>query len=123
MKKSVHITDASLQYMQARADEINYSAAINAAFEQLAHLARAEMPDLSAAEFAEVCNVYAGSDMTRVVLPLNLAADILTHYGATIPSQIPAEAASLVERLAHMTQAQQFALADAVRVFWASADA
>lgn len=118
MKKSIHITNDSVAYMAARADEINYSAAINAAFEQLAHLARAEMPEIGDAEFSELCNVYAGSELSRIMLPLNLAYDLLTHYGATVPTQMPAETAALVERLARLTQAEQFAIIDAVRVFW-----
>lgn len=120
MKKSIHLTNDSVAYMAARAPEgdINFSASINAAFEQLAHLARAEMPILDDAEFAELCNVYAGSDLSRIALPLNLAYDLLTHYGATVPTQMPAETAALVERLARLTQAEQFAIIDAVRVFW-----
>lgn len=118
MKKSIHLTNKSVAYMAARSDEINFSSAVNAAFEQLAHLARAEMPEMTEAEFAELCNVYAGSDLTRFALPLNMAADLLMHYGATIPSQLPPETGALVEKLAHMGQAQQFAALDAVRVFW-----
>lgn len=120
MKKSIHLTHQSVAYMAARAQEgeINYSASINAAFEQLAHIARAEMPILDDAEFGELCNVYAGSDLSRIILPINIAADLLTHYGATVPSQLPKETAALVERLARLTQAEQFAIIDAVRVFW-----
>lgn len=119
MKKSIHLNSESVAYIAARADEINYSAAINAAFQQLAHLARAEMPTLDDSDFSEICNVYAGSDLSRIPLPLNIAVDLLTHYGATVPSQLPAEKELLVERLAHMTQVQQFALIDKVRIFWA----
>lgn len=120
MKKSTHLTKESVAYMAARAQEgeINYSASINAAFEQLEHIARAEMPTLDDAEFAELCNVYAGSNLSRIALPLNIAADLLMHYGATVPTQMPAETAALVERLARLTQAEQFAIIDAVRIFW-----
>lgn len=120
MKKSIHLTHESVAYMAARAEEINYSAAINAAFEQLEHLARVEMPNLDDADFSEICNVYAGSDLSRIPLPLNIAADLLTHYGATVPSQLPAETAALVDRLAHMNQVQQFSIVDKVRIFWAN---
>lgn len=120
MKKSIHLTNQSVAYMAARAPEgeVNFSASINAAFEQLEHIARAEMPTLDDAEFAELCNVYAGSDLNRIALPLNIAADLLMHYGAAVPSQLPKETAALVERLARLTQAEKFAIIDAVRVFW-----
>lgn len=120
MKKSIHITRASEAYLAARAPEgvINFSAAVNAAFEQLAYLASAECPGLTKEEWAELYNVYAGSDLSCLALPLNLAADLLTHYGVTVPSQLDSAVAAFVERLARMSQAEQFAIIDAVRVFW-----
>lgn len=125
MKKSVHLTADSVAYMEARSYEgdVNFSAAINAAFEQLAYLARSENPTLNEQDFAAVCNVYAGSDLSRIALPLNVARDLLDHYGATIPEQLPEDVRGLVTTLARMSQAQQFALVDAVRVFWCKADA
>lgn len=125
MKKSVHLTEASEKYLVTRAPVggVNYSAGINGAIEQLSHIARVECPSLGKDEWVELYNVYAGSDLSRFALPLNLAADLLTHYGATVPSQLDDEVAALVERLARMTQAQQFAIIDAVRVFWAGSDA
>lgn len=125
MKKSVHLTESSVGYIEDRAcgGEMNFSAAINAAFEQLAYLAQVENPALDDQDFAAVCNVYAGSDLSRIALPLNIARDLLDHYGATIPEQLPADVHGLVTTLARMTQAQQFALLDAVRVFWCKEDA
>ena len=102
---------------------MNFSAAINAAFEQLAYLAQVENPALDDQDFAAVCNVYAGSDLSRIALPLNMARDLLDHYGATIPEQLPEDVRDLVTTLARMTQAQQFALLDTVRVFWCKEDA
>lgn len=102
---------------------MNFSAAINAAFELLAYLAQVENPALDDQDFAAVCNVYAGSDLSRIALPLNMARDLLDHYGATIPEQLPADVHGLVTTLARMTQAQQFALLDAVRVFGCKEDA
>ncbi len=125
MKKSVHLTAGSMAYMEARSygGEMNFSAAINAAFEQLAYLAQVENPALDDQDFAAVCNVYAGSDLSRIALPLNMARDLLDHYGATIPEQLPEDVRDLVTTLARMTQAQQFALLDTVRVFWCKEDA
>ena len=124
MKKSVHLTAGSVAYMEARCygGETNFSAAVNAAFEQLAYLARVENPSIEAQDFASVCNLYAGSDLSRIALPLNMARDLLDHYGATIPEQLPEDVRDLVTTLARMTQAQQFALLDAVRVFLCKED-
>lgn len=117
-KKSIHLSGAAEQYIAdrtAQAEKPNLSAHINNAFEQLAHLTRAEKPELSKSEWVELYNVYAGSDLTRLVMPFYLADDLRTHYG-TLPQDLTA----LYDKLAEMTQAQQFAVLDAVRVYWAS---
>ena len=117
-KKSIHLSGAAEQYIadrSAQAEKPNLSAHINNAFEQLAHLASAEKPELSKSEWVELYNVYAGSDLTRLVMPFDLADDLRTHYG-TLPQDLTA----LYDKLAEMTQAQQFAVLDAVRVYWAS---
>ena len=119
-KKSVHISQTAEIYISNRilqGESKNYSAHINNAFEQLAHLTRAEKPELSKSEWVELYNVYAGSDLTRLVMPFDLADDLRTHYG-TLPQDLTA----LYDKLAGMTQAQQFAVLDAVRVYWASGE-
>lgn len=117
-KKSIHLSGAAEQYIAdrtAQAEKPNLSAHINNAFEQLAHLTRAEKPELSKSEWVELYNVYAGSDLTRLVMPFDLADDLRTHYGT-----LPQDLTELYDKLAEMTQAQQFAVLDAVRVYWAS---
>lgn len=117
-KTAVHLSKGALQYVTDRTpqgEQKGLSAHINNAFEQLAHLARAEKPELSQAEWIELYNVYAGSDLTRLTLPFDLADDLRTHYG-TLPQDLTA----LYDKLSGMTQAQQFAVIDAVRLFWAS---
>ncbi|THA04373.1 hypothetical protein [Rodentibacter pneumotropicus] len=124
-KKSIHLTALTAQYIIDRTQQgerANYSAHINSAFSQLAHIAQAEKPTLTSDEWIELYNVYAGSDLTKLSLPLNLASDLLTHYGATVPKQLNITAAVLADKLVDMTQAQQFAIIDAVRVFWASGE-
>lgn len=119
-KKSVHISQTAEIYISDRTlqgENKNYSAHINNAFEQLAHLTRAEKPELSKSEWIELCNVYAGSDLTKLVMPFDLADDLRTHYG-TLPQDLTA----LCNKLSEMTQAQQFAVLDAVRVYWASGE-
>ena len=119
-KKTVHISQNAEIYISDRTlqgGSKNYSAHVNNAFEQLAHLAQAEKPTLSKSEWIELYNVYAGSDLTRLIMPFDLANDLRTHYG-TLPQNLTA----LYEKLLEMTQAQQFAVLDAVRVYWASGE-
>lgn len=119
-KKSIHLSGAAEQYIAdrtAQAEKPNLSAHINNAFEQLAHLARVEKPELSKSEWIELYNIYAGSDLTRLVMPFDLADDLRTHYGA-----LAQDLTALYNKLAGMTQAQQFAVLDAVRVYWASGE-
>ena len=119
-KTAVHLSKTALQYVTDRTpqgEQKGLSAHINNAFEQLAHLTRAEKPELSKSEWVELYNVYAGSDLTRLVMPFDVADDLRTHYG-TLPQDLTA----LYNKLAGMTQAQQFAVLDAVRVYWASGE-
>ena len=117
-KKSIHISEKAELYITDRTlqgENKNYSAHINNALEQLAHLARAERPTLPESEWIALYNVYAGSDLTRLAIPFDLADDLRAHYG-TLPQDLTA----LHDKLSRMTQAQQFAVIDAVRLFWAS---
>ena len=117
-KTAVNLSKNALQYITDRTqqgEQKGLSAHINNAFAQLAHLAHAEKPELSKSEWIELYNVYAGSDLTRLVMPFDLADDLRTHYG-TLPQDLTA----LYDKLSGMTQAQQFAVLDAVRIYWAS---
>ena len=119
-KTAVHLSKTTLQYVTDRTpqgEQKGLSAHINNAFEQLAHLARVEKPKLSKSEWVELYNIYAGSDLTRLAMPFDLADDLRTHYG-TLPQDLTA----LYDKLSEMTQAQQFAVLDAVRVYWASGE-
>lgn len=119
-KTAVHISDKTWQYITDRTQQgkqKGLSSYINNAFDQLAHLAREEKPELSKSEWVELYNVYAGSDLARLVMPFDLADDLRTHYG-TLPQDLTA----LCNKLSEMTQAQQFAVLDAVRVYWASGE-
>lgn len=123
-RKSIHLTEKTEKHIISRhtgTDKTpNWSGSINAAFDMLAHLAAAEKPNLSAAEWAELYNVYSGSDFKKTPLPLNLAADLLKHHGATLPRELPQCCLKLVETLADLTQAQQYAAIDNVRRFLSS---
>ena len=117
-KTAVHLSKTALQYVTDRTQQgaqKGLSAHINNAFEQLAHLALAEKPELSKSEWVELYNVYAGSDLTRLAMPFDLADDLRTHYGT-----LPQDLIAFYDKLEGMTQVQQFAVLDAVRLFWAS---
>ena len=119
-KTAVHLSKTALQYVTDRTpqgEQKGLSAHINNAFEQLAHLAQAEKPKLSKSDWIELYNVYAGSDLTRLVMPFDLGGCLRTHYG-TLPQDLTA----LYDKLSEMTQAQQFAVLDAVRLYWASGE-
>lgn len=116
-KKSIHISQNTEIYITDRTlqgENKNYSAHVNNAFEQLAHLAKAEKPTLSKSEWDELYNVYAGSDLTRLALPFDLANDLQAHY-TTLPQGLN----ELHNKLITMTQAQQFAVIDCIRKYWA----
>lgn len=113
-KTAVHLSDNTWQYITDRTpqgEQKGLSAHINNAFEQLAYLAKSEKPELSQAEWVELYNVYASSDLTRLAMPFDLGGDLCAHYG---------DFTALYEKLLEMTQAQQFAVLDAARVYWAS---
>lgn len=117
-KKSIHISEKAELYITDRTlqgENKNYSAHINNALEQLAHLSKSEKPLLENQEWVELYNVYAGSDLTRLALPFDVAADLREHYGS-----LSQGLTALHDKLSIMTQAQQFAVIDAVRLFWAS---
>ena len=122
-RKSIYFNEFSENFVAertAQGETANYSANVNAAFEMLDHLAKSEKPILSDENWIEMYNIYAGSDLTRRLLPLNLAKDLLDYYGATLPRDLPDNCILLVEQLADMTQAQQYSILDAVRIYWAS---
>lgn len=122
-RKSIYFNDKSENFVKNRTvDDANYSAYVNFSFEVIEHLSKSEKPLLSDEDWVEIFNVYAGSDLTRYALPFNLAKDLLDHYGATLPRDLPDNCVKLVERLADMTQAEQFSVFDNVRVFWANVD-
>ena len=117
MKRSIHLSESSEAYIAARAKKPVVSAEINAAFTMLQHLARENMPDLTAIEWAEILDTYRSKDLTKIPLPLNIAGDILAHYGVIVPSQLLPQILGLPEKLVAFSQAQQFAILDAVRIY------
>lgn len=122
-KKSVHLTTQTEQFITDRTmqgESPNYSAHINAAFNQLTHLLQEQQIGITNDEWIELYNLYAGSDLTKIALPINIASDLLVHYGVTVPKQLSEHCQILIDKLVLMTQAQQLAVIDKVRLYWAS---
>lgn len=120
-KRSVQLNEQTETYINQRNttdDKPNISSHLNQAIAQLNYLSRTERPELTIQEWRELYNVYAGSDMTMIALPIDLANDVLVHYGANVPQQT--DCSELVLKLREMTQIQQYALIDAVRIYWAN---
>lgn len=123
MRKSVHLTKTTEDYIATRIQgDINFSGIINNAFALLAHIAKSEQPKLSDGVMAELCNVYKGSDLTKITIPLSLARDLMCYYGAILPRDLPNHLIPMLEQLADLSQVEQFAILDAVRVLLAKAD-
>lgn len=123
-RKSIHLVERSEQFIADRTqgETPNYSGFINSQLALLDHLAKAEKPNLSNEDWIELYNVYAGRDLTRIATPINVARDLMDHHGATSTSQLPENCKPLVELLVNLTQAHQYAIVDAVRVYWASGE-
>jgi len=117
MKRSIHLSESSEAYLASRARNPVVSAEINGALAMLQHLARENLPELSEAEWAEIVAVYRDRDLTKIPLPLNIAGDILAHYGVIIPSQLLPQIQGLPEKFVAFSQVQQFAILDAVRIY------
>ena len=117
MKRSIHLSESSEAYIAARTRTPVISAEINGALAMLQHLARENLPKLSEAEWAEIVAIYRDRDLAKMPLPLNIAGDILAHHGVIIPSQLLPQVQGLPEKLVAFSQAQQFAILDAVRTY------
>lgn len=125
MAKKIHLAAVAEDYINRRTHHSEpplLARHVAAAFEQLNHISATSRPELSDDDWREIYNIYAGSDLTVLRLPLNLAADLLDHYGATDQNRLPKNCTALFNTLAALPQAQQFAVIDAARLFWASID-
>lgn len=127
-QRSIHLTAESESYINANYsrytdDKPSFSAAINDSLTMLRWLKKISLPnDLYDDDWAELYNIYAGSDMTRMSIPFDIARDLLDYYGTNIVSRLPNNAQSLYSKLQSYSQAEQFAIKCYVREFWNSAD-
>lgn len=120
IKKSLMLSDLTVSHITARANdqsEILWSQAVNEGFKALSWLIRESLPDLLEDDWEKILNVYAGS-IIEFQPPFRIASDIMDHHGALELQQLAADWASLAVRLHGMSQAQQYAIMEFVRVFW-----
>lgn len=120
IKKSVMFSDATVSFIRARnktEDDIMWSQALNESFKALSWLIRESLPDLPVDDWEKIMNVYAGR-WIEFQPPFRIASDIMDHHGALELQQLELDWASLAIRLHGMSQAQQYAIMEFVRVFW-----
>ena len=113
-QRSIHLsaeaeTYIKLNYSHYTDDKPSYSVAVNDSIAMLR-------------EWTELYNIYAGSDMTRMAIPFDIARDLLDYYGSNIVSRLPSNAQGLYNKLLGYSQAEQFAIKCYVREFWNCAD-
>lgn len=120
IKKSVMFSDATVSFIRARnkaEDEIMWSQALNENFKALSWLIRASLPELLVEDWEKILNVYAGS-IIEFQPPFRIASDIMDYHGALELQQLEQDWAMLAITLHGMSQAQQYAIMEFVRVFW-----
>ena len=110
-QRSIHLsaeaeTYIKLNYSHYTDDKPSYSVAVNDSIAMLRWLKKSSVPDdLFDDEWTELYNIYAGSDMTRMAIPFDIARDLLDYYGSNIvyttsclairkPSNLPSNAMS-----------------------------
>lgn len=120
LKKSVMFSDATCNFIRDRnkaEDEIMWSRELNEGFKALSWLTRQSLPDLAVADWEVILNVYAGS-WIEFQPPFRIASDIMDHFGVVDINDLDPELRLQVVRLHGLSQPQQYAIMEFVRVFW-----
>lgn len=76
------------------------------------------MPELTTPEWVRILDAHRGV-ITDDLRPYRLASDLMDDYGTIDLADLQPEQAALVRKLHDMTQAQQWAILDVVKRFWA----
>jgi len=121
-KKSVLLTDRTVEIMQASTSQrdpdaaIAWSNQINRAVIINDWLFQSSLPDLSAEEWQVILNTYAGTIGSVEHPPYRVASDLMDDLGLIDVDDHPN--ADLVRRLHYMSQSQQFAILVFAERFW-----
>lgn len=119
-KKSLMLADATVRYMQDRTrdgEDILWSQMINEGFKQLSWITQQSLPVLTPAEWEILLNVYAGSWL-EFQPPFRIASDIMDNFGALELSQLESAVADLAKKMHALTQVEQYAVMEFIRIFW-----
>ena len=120
VKKSLMLADATVRYMQDRTrdgEDILWSQMVNDGFKQLSWLTRQALPNLHTADWELLLNVYAGSWL-EFQPPFRVASDVMDHFGVVDINALDPEVRLQVVRLHGLTQVEQYAVMEFVRIFW-----
>ena len=104
-QRSIHLsaeaeTYIKLNYSHYTDDKPSYSVAVNDSIAMLRWLKKSSVPDdLFDDEWTELYNIYAGSDMTRMAIPFDIARAMPKGYTTSClairkPSNLPSNAMS-----------------------------
>lgn len=121
IKKSVMLSDLTQKFIgdRSRQDgDIAWSENLNEGIKALSWIASAELPELTQSEWQTILNVYAGSAIDYTP-PYRVASDMMDDRGAISIDELEPEYAALVRKIHGMTQAQQWAILDFAKRFWA----
>ena len=133
IKKSVMLSDQTVAYIENRrkydGEEVDgdkpsfkWSAPLNAGFAELSWLTRQLCPELSVRAWHLLLDAYAGhffDDQMPVRSPFRLASDILDHYGEVSIEAFNPEDAEAIKSIHALSQPQQYAVSQVIRIFWA----
>ena len=120
IKKSVMFSERTLDYIRNRVrseDEIAWSQALNEGFKALSWLTKEALPDLNRSEWEVILNVYAGC-IIEFHQPFRIASDIMDNFGALELAQLDPQVAAVATKIHGMSQMEQFAILDFVKIFW-----
>lgn len=119
IKKSVMISDESVDYIEARnlATKINWSRSVNDALGELGKLYEVLLPPLTLDQWQVILDCYAGP-VEVGTRPARIASDLLDHCGEVDLEALSEHYRETVLRVHQLNQAEQMAVLDVVRRFW-----
>ncbi|SIR39653.1 hypothetical protein SAMN05880558_11314 [Aeromonas sp. RU39B] len=124
LKKSVMLSDDTVAYINARhkqeEGEPRWSAAVNGAVETLRSLYRSNIPALNERAWNLLLNAHSGHFFDwRPSAPMRLASDIMDDLGVISIESLSDDDAAAVRTIHGLSQIEQLAVFEVVRIFWA----
>ena len=122
IKKSVMLSPKTQEYIDARTredEEVAWSETLNETFDMLKYISQCSLPELSKKEWDLILSVYAGHIQTPFRIPFRIASDIMDALGVIEIDEVVPEIKEIIKKIHKMSQAEQYAIMDFVRKFWA----